>query len=143
MTGSSRCKSSQRWRLISGSTQVHRSSSPTPNHLCCRVIYRGWKSKKKKKGKKKKRRERKKKKKRGGRGEIFVHSPVGKIRHPSSFERRDRNSMTYIRRRLLKHKRTLNLNFFALLFSGSAVLLLSIPSAQQPTSLTTRGYISM
>lgn len=98
--------------------------------------------KKKKRNKEKEERE-EIKKKRGGRGEIFVHSPVGKIRHPSSFERRDRNSMTYIRRRLLKHKRTLNLNFFALLFSGSAVLLLSIPSAQQPTSLTTRGYISM
>lgn len=98
---------------------------------------------KKKKNKEKEEREKEEIKKRGGRGEIFVHSPVGKIRHPSSFERRDRNSMTYIRRRLLKHKRTLNLNFFALLFSGSAVLLLSIPGAQQPTSLTTRGYISM
>lgn len=108
------------------------------------VVGMGIEKKKKNKEKEEKERERKRgNKKKERRGEIFVHSPVGKIRHPSSFERRDRNSMTYIRRRLLKHKRTLNLNFFALLFSGSAVLLLSIPGAQQPTSLTTRGYISM
>lgn len=58
------------------------------------------------------------------------------------WKRRNRNSMTYIRpRRLLKHKRSLNLNFFPLLCSESAVLLLSILGGERRHRWL-QGYIS-